>query len=68
MRFLPKDMKNVLPLLFNMDHGNNENWLTMHEVDGYIDRMKRCLKDVEFDAFQQIKPFVIYIDLSMIVK
>ena len=54
MRFMPDDIKTVLPLLFNMEYGNNAEWLTIHEeVDGCIDRMKRCLKDVEFEAFQQ---------------
>ena len=56
MRFMPEDIKNILPLLYNMKYGNgmNEKWLgRTKEVDSYIDRMKRCLKDIEFDAFQQ---------------
>lgn len=64
MRFMPEDIKNILPLLFNMKYGNgiNEKWLKSKEkvkdkesmvVDSYIDRLKSCLKDVEFEAFKQ---------------
>lgn len=54
IRFMPEDIKIILPLLFNMDYGDNARWISeMNEVNGYIDRMRRCLKDVEFEAFQQ---------------
>ena len=60
MRFMPEDIKDVLPRLFNLEYADNPGWLTRKdpdgdilEVDRYINRMKRCLKDVEFEAFQQ---------------
>ena len=53
MRFMPEDIKIVLPTLFNMKYGDNAKWIKSKEVNGYIDRMRPCLKDVEFEAFQQ---------------
>jgi len=56
IRFMPSDIKDVLPILFNMKWMNeaNKRWLAREkEVNSYIERMERCLKDVEFEAFQQ---------------
>ena len=60
MRFMPEDIKNVLPMLFNMEYGDNEEWLKKKDadndapvVDMYIEEMEKYLKDVEFDAFRQ---------------
>ena len=54
MRFMPEDITTILPVLFNMEHGDNSQWIRQQmEVNQYIDRMERCLKDVEFEAFQQ---------------
>ena len=60
MRFMPEDIKTILPTLFNLKYADNEGWLNRKdpdsdelEVDRYINEMKKYLKDVEFDAFRQ---------------
>lgn len=56
IRFMPNDIKDVLPMLFNMKwfDGVNADFLARKKlVNEYIERMERCLKDVEFEAFQQ---------------
>lgn len=58
MRFMPEDIRDILPMLFNVKYGNNAQWLTIKAndvlmVDSYIEQLQRCLKDVEFEAFRQ---------------
>ena len=55
LRFMPEDIRTVLPKLFNMNYGKkiNQQFLKSKNVDEHIDRMKGLLKDVEFEAFQQ---------------
>ena len=56
MRFMPADIRNLLPRLFNMKYGDNEEWIKKGKkdvVDAYIDSLRGYLKDEEFDAFQQ---------------
>ena len=37
IRFMAEDVKVVLPLLFNLDYGDNRKWIEGKEVDGYIE-------------------------------
>jgi len=56
IRFMPGDIKVILPLLFNMKYGDNATWIEAeHEYgpDSYIKVMEDILKDEEFEAFQQ---------------
>ena len=53
IRFMPEDVKVVLPVLFNMNFGNNDAFLKGTRVDEYIEKMKSELQDIEFEAFQQ---------------
>jgi len=54
MRFMPEDIKTVLPALFNMEFGDNKEWIEREEeVEEHIEQMKRVLIDEEFEAFQQ---------------
>ena len=53
MRFMPEDIRTVLPLLFNMEYGNNKEWMKMDkDVNGYIEKMREVLRDEQFTAFQ----------------
>merc|ERR1712032_1664812 len=46
IRFMPEDIRTILPLLFNKEFGNNRQWIDCQSlVDGYIDRMRRGLID-----------------------
>ena len=53
IRFMPDDVRDILPTLFNMDYGGNAKWIKLKDVQGYIDQMKDCLVDDQFTAFQQ---------------
>ena len=54
IRFMPEDIRTLLPVLFNMEYGNNAEWIAKDEsVNQYIDILHKGLIDVEFDAFQQ---------------
>ena len=54
MRLMSKDIINVLPIFFNMEYGNNTEWIhNENVVNAYTERMKQCLVDEEFKAFQQ---------------
>jgi len=54
IRFMPEDIRDVLPTLFNMEWGDNAKWIKKEkDVQHYVDVMAKCLVDVEFKAFQQ---------------
>ena len=54
IRFMPEDIRNVLPLLFDMEYPGNKEFLNRHDiVQSHIDHMRRGLVDEEFMAFQQ---------------
>ena len=54
IRFMPEDIKVVLPMLFNMKYGDNASWIKNEkEVNMYIKKMSTGLQDTEFEAFQQ---------------
>ena len=54
MRFMPEDIKTVLPMMFNMEYGENAEWIQREkEVNDNIEQLTCCLKDVEFQAFRQ---------------
>ena len=52
IRFMPEDIKVVLPMLFNMKYGDNASWTKTKEVDMYIKKMSTGLQDTAFEAFQ----------------
>eukprot|EP01083_Nonionella_stella_P168008 566068_1 len=51
MRFMPDDIKNVLPQLFNPDKHPKRNEKGEKALDDQIKEMKEKLVDEEFDAF-----------------
>ena len=58
MRFMPADIRDILPGLFNEKYGNNAQWRTMKILntvvtDMYIEQLNRCLEDEEFQGFQE---------------
>merc|ERR1712173_108267 len=53
MRLMPEDVKVIFPCLFNMDYGDNKQWIESKEVDECIENMNEGLMDTEFAAFQQ---------------
>ena len=50
-RFLPKDIRLVLPKLFDMAWENNRKWIESKDCDVLIKKMNKQLKDVYFRAF-----------------
>merc|ERR1712154_501383 len=48
IRFMPEDVKAVLPVLFNMEFGDNKQWIKTKEADSLIKQMNRGLKDEQF--------------------
>jgi len=52
LRFYPEDIKVILPVLFNMDYGDNKDFLASKKVEECIESMKRGLIDRKFKAFQ----------------
>merc|ERR550525_218805 len=52
MRFMPEDIRTVLPLIFNMKNEKNTAFLTNEKVELTINKMARYLVDYEFEAFQ----------------
>jgi len=53
MRLMPDDVKVIFPCLFNMDYGDNKQWIKSKEVDECIEKMNDGLSDIEFAAFSQ---------------
>merc|ERR1711933_231124 len=53
IRFMPEDIKTVLPVLFNMDYGDNRNYLDGKEINDNIQAMQERIVDENFEAFQQ---------------
>jgi len=58
IRFMPSDIKVILPILFNMDENtqmgrDNIEYIKNKEVDGIIKVMEQRIVDEEFAAFQQ---------------
>ena len=54
IRFMPEDIKVVLPMLFNMNYGNNAEFIKFEkQVNMYIKKMSYGLQDEEFQAFLQ---------------
>merc|ERR1712083_208048 len=53
IRFMPEDVKIVLKTLFNMDYGDNADWIESDEAYELIDTMRRRIVDEQFAAFQQ---------------
>merc|ERR1712228_697917 len=56
IRFMPEDIRNVFPKIFNMDwcHGDNAKWLKKNEMlDGMLLDMKSVIKDAHFEGFKK---------------
>jgi len=58
IRFMPQDVRDLLPRLFNMKFLGNTEWFEgrkeqRKEVDGYIERLRAILVDEQFEAFQK---------------
>ena len=53
IRFMPEDIKSVLPTLFNMKREDNVKFIESGEADRCIQRLQGLLVDNEFDAFQE---------------
>ena len=51
---MPEDIKVVLPMLFNMNYGNNAEFIKFEKQENmYIKKMSYGLQDEEFQAFLQ---------------
>jgi len=53
IRFMPSDIKNVLPRLFNMDFPGNAEFVKSKLIDEYAEAMARMLMDCQFEAFKR---------------
>ena len=52
IRFMPEDVRDLLPVLFNMNYRDNAEWIRREGVDRYINELKDMMVDVEFAYFQ----------------
>jgi len=56
MRFMPEDIRSVLPIIFNMDYPGNRAFAQSEKaINGYIERIQPALVDVQFDLFRSDK-------------
>lgn len=56
MRFMPEDIRTVLPIIFNMDYPGNREFAESDEaMNAYVERIRDTLIDVEFDRFRNDK-------------
>eukprot|EP01084_Bolivina_argentea_P107932 192919_1 len=54
IRFMPKDIKIILPLLFNMEYGDNNGFIkNTEEVNPIIKNISKVIKDEYFNAFKR---------------
>ena len=54
IRFMPGDLRDVLPVLFNMDYKGNAEWIKQKKiVEQHIGKLQEQLVDVQFTSFQQ---------------
>ena len=51
MRFMPEDIKDVFPFIFNMDFKGNKEYMKRDGLNRNINEMKLTLKDREFETF-----------------
>jgi len=52
MRFMPEDVRNILPVIFNMEHKGNKEFIVKDQCESYIKMMDTLLMDSEFDRFR----------------
>ena len=53
IRFMAEDIKTVLPMLFNMEFGENADYIKREIVDGHIKALRDLLVDDDFSQFQR---------------
>lgn len=52
IRFMPEDIRTVLPKIFNMEFDENQDFITLDGRDGDIEKMNEVLEDVDFNIFR----------------
>merc|ERR1712129_571129 len=54
IRFMPRDIITVLPILFNPDCNANREFREVEEIKGYVEALEKGerFKDTQFEAFK----------------
>ena len=53
IRFMPEDIRDLLPVMVNMNYGDNKEWINRQIVDGHIEKLRELLVDEPFAYFRQ---------------
>lgn len=51
MRFMPQDIKDVFPVIFNMEHKGNRKFIK-DDSAGYVEQLETLMVDSEFERFR----------------